>query len=241
MLRKAERVANSKLNIRMHRNWTSNRVEKLRRKMRNVVIAKHIIQKINSGNPVFTANVIPNVITRTLRSGHILLVDEKDYDTVAHKRWTFRSYKRKNGTARVTLKDSDGRTAGEYILGITAPNKYCIHLNGNPLDLRRANLKEGTFNDVAIAIAKRKSKTSCKGVHPSGKKFIAKTRIGGVAKYLGSFETQAEAALAYDKAVLQHGSRCAFLNIMHNEFVYDWGKKHMPKETADILLQAYSR
>jgi hypothetical protein len=46
--------------------------------------------------------------------------------------------------------------------------------------------------------------TGYTGVQKSGKKFQATIRIRGTQKYLGTFDTPKEAALAYDRAVVQH-------------------------------------
>ena len=54
--------------------------------------------------------------------------------------------------------------------------------------------------------------TGYTGVQKSGKKFQATIRIRGTQKYLGTFDTPKEAALAYDRAVVQHKCPASLLN-----------------------------
>ena len=50
------------------------------------------------------------------------------------------------------------------------------------------------------------------GVSKRGKRFVAQIYIGGKMKHLGTFDTTKEAALAYDRAVIQHKLSSSRLN-----------------------------
>ena len=54
--------------------------------------------------------------------------------------------------------------------------------------------------------------TGYTGVYKIGKKFVAKISLDGKLKYLGRYDTPIEAALAFDRAVIQHKLSSSRLN-----------------------------
>jgi len=71
------------------------------------------------------------------------------------------------------------------------------HKNGNRADNRISNLREATSEDNnrnRICV----NTTGFKGVTKVGKRWKARTEIGGKIKHLGTFDTAEEAGAAYD-------------------------------------------
>ncbi|RUT02737.1 hypothetical protein DSM106972_056570 [Dulcicalothrix desertica PCC 7102] len=82
------------------------------------------------------------------------------------------------------------------------------HINRNPLDNRRINLREATASQNSWNRTKRKNnKSGFKGVHRhSSNKWIARIKVNGKIKHLGTFTDKIAAAIAYDNvAKLYHG------------------------------------
>lgn len=105
---------------------------------------------------------------------------------------------------------------------LDAPADMCVdHINGNPLDNRRENLRLCTRAENNRAKHRVKSgKTSrYKGVYLMKKtgKWIAGVRAHGKYKRLGSFENEADAARAYNEAAKQYYGEFAVLNVIDGD------------------------
>jgi hypothetical protein len=91
------------------------------------------------------------------------------------------------------------------------------HINRNGHDCRRENLRES--DPTRNAQNKRRcdagvnGSSRYKGVSrvPSGK-WSARIRIDGWLKWLGTFDDEAQAGLAYNNAALQYFGEYAYLN-----------------------------
>lgn len=101
------------------------------------------------------------------------------------------------------------------------------HINGDPLDNRKQNLRFVTAQQNAMnsRVSASATKTSeFKGVSRSGEKWSASITKGGKSRYLGTFETQELAAAAYDAAALALFGEYARTNAMMGLFE---GNRHV--------------
>ena len=83
------------------------------------------------------------------------------------------------------------------------------HINGNPLDNRRENIRITTSLINNQNARKRKDgHTSCyKGVHKVLKRWKSQIQIEGKKLSLGTHSTESEAALAYNNALDLYSSK----------------------------------
>lgn len=123
---------------------------------------------------------------------HPVLVDVDDYLHVIHGRSLSLA---SHGYVQV-CPPGDGKSVllHRLLLGLKVRDgRIGDHVNGNPLDNRRANLRIVTPGQSSANMAAQ-SRTGYRGVYATKYgKFYAKATVGGVSHHLGTFAT-AEAA-----------------------------------------------
>lgn len=129
------------------------------------------------------------------------LVDDGDYHLLSGFKWHLRGIKKQYASGRVFGKDC---YMHRIIMG-TPVGMETDHINGDPLDNRRSNLRVCTpRQNQANSVLRNTNKTGYKGVRLHGSKWVARIRHeGGVAKILGSFDSKEEAAEAYRAAAIE--------------------------------------
>ena len=135
-----------------------------------------------------------------LNGGLFAIIDSRDFREVSKYRWYAMQW---NG--RIT-----GVIAGS-IVGNVLLHRVVMqpeagfdvdHRNGNPLDNRRCNLRLATRSQNCQNRQKRFGTVGSqyKGVFRSGRRWRAFIRVKGVRSHLGQFDSEMEAAIAYDDA-----------------------------------------
>jgi len=162
-----------------------------------------------------------------------VLYDAEDHDKVSAHTWSAKKDYTKNKDkfyAYTTVPHPDGgwycppdgrRRRRRTILHIHrlitgAPKGMDIdHINGNPLDNRKSNLRICTHTENMRNRGANKNNTSgYKGVgwHKKGKKWGATIKHNYKSVYIGLYEDKEEAARAYDKKAKELHGEFAYLN-----------------------------
>lgn len=132
---------------------------------------------------------------------------EEDRPIVEAGKWSIT----KSGYVRRTVGVGGERLLHRIILR-PAPNEEVDHINGDPLDNRRENLRICTRRQNAAARRFPSGKSGYRGVSYHCGKWQASVRVDGVLVYLGRFDTAEEAAKQYDDAAIEAFGEFANLN-----------------------------
>lgn len=143
-----------------------------------------------------------------LTRGYVAVVDDEDYDRVKAFSW----HAKPHGLtvyARWKPRRGPGRFLHQLVLD-TPPGYRTDHVDGNGLNNRRRNLRPATaFQNCANATKTSSAATSrFKGVtrRKKGDGFVwcARIRVHGQLIHLGLYESEEQAARAYDVAAVRH-------------------------------------
>ncbi|MFE0595423.1 HNH endonuclease [Paenibacillus lactis] len=152
----------------------------------------------------------------SLSKGKVAIVDDEDYGKLIKLKWHYnRGYARHSYWESGTSKSI---WMHHVILGVYPNRKLVVdHINGNPLDNRKINLRivtqqQNLFNKSPSC----KSTSKFKGVYwyKARSKWCSKIMLDGRYRHIGYFESEIEAALAYNKAARELFGDCAKLNVV---------------------------
>lgn len=138
----------------------------------------------------------------------VAIVDDTDYEWLNQWKWSY-------ATAGYAVRRIPGTTKIVYMhrqIMEDPQGVYVDHVNRDKLDNRRCNLRLATPSQSIRNTRGRKSYSVFKGVSKSGKKWCARIQIHNQTISLGTFDTQREAAVAYNDAAISHFGKYAFLN-----------------------------
>lgn len=148
------------------------------------------------------------VLTRGARA----IIDSADAPLVGGRNWSLNSAK---GRPDYAARHEGGTSLYLHRLIIGAkPGESVDHINGNPMDCRRSNLRLATPQQNMANVPKRRRTRWYKGVQLrcDGKKWVARVQVNRETIHLGSFSTPEAAARAYDRAAIEHFGEFAGLN-----------------------------
>ncbi len=99
--------------------------------------------------------------------------------------------------------------------GINPGNNFVDHADRNPAvnsNLRLASQVQNTANTGKMKDRKYTSRYKGVSWHPTGKKWVAQIYSQGKSTYLGSFNCEHEAAIAYNNAAIAEWGEFAYVN-----------------------------
>ena len=198
--------------------------EALRAKLEKFSIEKKIIK--DSGKSV--VEIENGVLHIRLPCGSITLLDgDNSYLLEAFPAWSLNG-SRKGGEGYVHITRTI-RTGFSYVreqlkvhqivMGEKMPGFLADHINRNPLDNRRANLRWATKSQNGANGKPSGKYSKYRGVYQDGSCMKTKPWRSHVVKdgrrhYLGRFETEIEAALAYNAVARELHGEFAYQNVI---------------------------
>ncbi len=154
-----------------------------------------------------------------LRGGGVALIDDADLAAVASYSWR----RHRNGTKVYAIATGQGAGWGtllhRLILNVTDPSILVDHRDGNGLNNVRSNIRmAGRAQNAWNAGAHNDGKSPFVGVwqRPSGR-WAAQIMANGLRYTIGTFDSQEEAAEAYDEKAIEIHGEFARLNFPKKE------------------------
>lgn len=156
--------------------------------------------------------------TIPLTQGKIALVDDSDYEWLNQRKW----YAARDRYTFYVLRGARHKCTSEQmhrlILGLQPGDKrQCDHIDGNGLNNVRSNLRVCTVTQNQRSSRKLRGGTSkYKGVfwNYANSKWLSAIRTNKERIYLGSFDSEIDAARAYDIAALKYHGDFSVTNEM---------------------------
>lgn len=138
----------------------------------------------------------------SLTKGEFAIIDTEDLPLVTQHSWYVKEYARLKYAVREVKSGGKKHTIKMHrAIAKANPGEAVDHINGNGLDNRKSNLRICTGSQNAMNQRPQLGRTSkYKGVyrHKGKNKWIASIGINRKVKSIGSFNTELEAAKAYD-------------------------------------------
>lgn len=164
-----------------------------------------------------------NIKRIELTQGKFAIVDADDFDILSRFRWQLL----RSGRSRYAINCDDGRLVRMHRLIMHAPESlWCDHINGDGLDNRRCNLRLCTPTQNRRNARPNANGTSkYKGVsfNRAKRKWIATIEAGDARQiYIGSYDFEQDAAIAYDDKAIELFGEFAWLNCTHRPEINQW-------------------
>jgi hypothetical protein len=152
-----------------------------------------------------------------LTQGKRAIVDDEDYEWLSHFKWHVSNNYAVRHNSELYKATGKRRLLPMHRVLLNPPaNMYVDHINGDKLDNRKSNLRVCTKRQNNINV-NRKDNRKYRGVQKCCNRYRSKIRVNGKQVVVGSFETEIEAALAYNEAAIKYHGEFAILNKVERE------------------------
>lgn len=143
---------------------------------------------------------------------HEFLIDAEDYNRAKAFNWTLIKARE-----RVYCSASIRRSGAILLHRLVTSFEWELvdHINNNPKDNRKRNLREATHaENMRNTGAQKNNKLGIKGVRwrERHKQFEASIWHSGKSRFIGLFKTKEEAAMAYNETAKAYFGEFAYLN-----------------------------
>lgn len=161
-----------------------------------------------------------NFMTLPLSRGLAATVDATDYVWLSQWDWKAVPARSKAGRFYVRRFERMGGASTSFLMHrvilAARTGQIVDHINGDPLDNRRCNLRfctvrQNRWNSLGLGSSSGFIGVSCRPLNPH-RPYYAGIKSNGVTRHLGAFATVEAAARAYDSAALAERGPFANLN-----------------------------
>jgi hypothetical protein len=156
-----------------------------------------------------------------LTKGQVALVDDEDFESLSLHKWYADKSKSSNETyyaARAAIIDGSRKILPMHrqILGLKPSHIFVDHIDGDGLNNQKTNLRTCSHVQNLRNSRKRKTPTSSfyKGVYwdKQMSKWRSRYRLDGNSYHIGLYDSEKEAALAYNCSASFAYREFAYLN-----------------------------
>lgn len=143
-------------------------------------------------------------------SSEPIIIDDEDFTKVKDYTW----YLDSKGYPITKIKHK-GKRRLIFMHTLISGFKYPDHKDRNPKNCRKQNLRKATSSQNQYNREKYKNRTChslFKGVSRSGNRWVAYITVSSKRIYLGTFESELNAAKAYNDAAIKYHKEFAVLN-----------------------------
>lgn len=161
-----------------------------------------------------------------LTQGKTTVIDDSDYNLIKMHKWC--AWMSKCGVWYAVTNDKFNNRKQikmhRLLLGLTDSNILADHIDGDGLNNQRYNLRIATRHQNNLNKKSQCNSTSkYLGVYVTKRKsdgvnrYLSQIKINGKSTHLGTFDTEFQAALEYDKMAKIHFGEFARLNFKNDE------------------------